>query len=92
VWASPSHLAQSGLRRSTPPKKDFFKIGSFSKTKNKNMKNSITIPKHLKARIEGLVTNIPFMNLETALFPFLFPQGKGAYDGKFSLHDYLKIT
>ncbi len=53
------------------------------------MKNSITIPKQLKASIESLVTNIPFMTLESALFPFLFPQGKNAYDGKFSLHDYV---
>jgi hypothetical protein len=52
------------------------------------MKNSITIPKQLNVRIEGLVTKNPFMILKTALFPFLFPQGKGAYDGKISLHDY----
>jgi hypothetical protein len=43
---------------STTPKKDFFKIGSFSK-KKKNMKNSITILKQLKARIEGLVCRNP---------------------------------
>jgi hypothetical protein len=54
------------------------------------MKIAITIPKKLKARIEGLVTIIPFMNLEIALFPFLFPQGKGTYNGKISLVDYLK--
>jgi hypothetical protein len=54
------------------------------------MKNSIFIPKQLTLSIEGLQTNIPFMALETTLFPFLFPQGEGAHDGKFSLHAYFK--
>jgi hypothetical protein len=30
------------------------------------------------------------MILEVTLFPFLFPQGNGAYDGKISIHKYLK--
>jgi hypothetical protein len=72
---------------SKPPKIIIFVIGSFKK---RNMKNSITILKQLKVCIEGLETNIPFMTLEITLFPFFFPQGEGAYDGKFLLHNYLK--
>jgi hypothetical protein len=68
-------------------KKDFFIIGTLSK---RNMKNSIIIPKQLMACIEGLETNIPFMTLETTFFPFLFPQGESAHDGKISLHTYFK--
>jgi hypothetical protein len=30
------------------------------------------------------------ISLEVALFPFLFPQGNGAYNGRISIHDYLK--
>ncbi len=37
-----------------------------------------------------LKSNIPFITLETTLFPFLFPQGEGAYDGRISLNDYFK--
>jgi hypothetical protein len=53
------------------------------------MKTSIIILKQLTVSIEGLETNIPFMALETTLFPFLFPQGEGAYGGRISLHNYL---
>jgi hypothetical protein len=29
--------------------------------------------------------------LELSLFPFLFPHGHGAYDGKISIYEYLKF-
>jgi hypothetical protein len=54
------------------------------------MRNSIIVPKQLTVSIEGLETNICFMALKTTLFPFLFPQGEGADDGKISLHTYFK--
>jgi hypothetical protein len=31
------------------------------------------------------------MTLELNLFSFLFPHGYGAYDGKMSIHEYLKF-
>jgi hypothetical protein len=30
------------------------------------------------------------MALETTIFPFLFPQGESAHDGKISLHTYFE--
>jgi hypothetical protein len=73
---------------SLPPKKEFFIIGSLSKN---NITNSITTHEQLKVHIECLQSNIPFITLETTLFPFLFPQGEeGAYDGRISLNDYFK--
>ncbi len=56
----------------------------------KNITNSITTHEQLKVHIECLQSNIPFITLETTLFPFLFPQGEGAYDGRISLNDYFK--
>ncbi len=72
---------------STPTKKKKIVIGSLSK---RNMKTSIIILKQLIVSTEGLETNIPFMALETTLFPFLFLQGEGAHDGKISLHAYFR--
>jgi hypothetical protein len=72
---------------SLPPKKEFFIIGSLSKN---NITNSITTHEQLKVHIQWLQSNIPFITLETTLFPFLFPQGEGAYDGRISLNDYFK--
>jgi hypothetical protein len=72
---------------STPTKKKKIVIGSLSK---RNMKTSIIILKQLIVSTKGLETNIPFMALETTLFPFLFPQGEGAHDGKISLHAYFR--
>jgi hypothetical protein len=55
-----------------------------------NITNSITTHEQLKVHIEWLPSNIPSITLETTLFPFLFPQGEGAYDGRISLNDYFK--
>jgi hypothetical protein len=72
---------------SLPPKKEIFIIGSLSK---RNITNSITTHEQLKVHIVCLQSNNPFITLETNLFPFLFPQGEDAYDGKISLNDYFK--
>jgi hypothetical protein len=67
----------------------FFVIESLSK---RNMKNSIIIPKQLTVRIEGLETNIPFMTLETTLYPFLFLKVKVHMMGKLHYIPILNIT
>jgi hypothetical protein len=38
----------------------------------------------------GLQKSIANINLELGLFPFLFPHGNAAYDGKIPIHEYLK--
>jgi hypothetical protein len=74
---------------STPPKKDFFVIGSLSK---RNMKKSTIIPKQLKVHIESLETNIPFMTLDTTFFHFVFLKVKVHMMGKFHYIPILNIT
>ncbi len=39
----------------------------------------------------GLEENKKYLILEIILFPFLFPHGYGAYDGKITIHEYLKF-
>jgi hypothetical protein len=39
----------------------------------------------------GLQDNTTSIILDLSLFPFLFPHGHGAYDGKISIHEYLKF-
>jgi hypothetical protein len=46
---------------SSPPKKDFFILGKFSR---RNVTHSTTIYEQLKVHIEGLQNNIPFLTLE----------------------------
>jgi hypothetical protein len=39
----------------------------------------------------GLRDNTTSIISDLSLFPFLFPHGHGAYDGKISIHEYLKF-
>jgi hypothetical protein len=39
----------------------------------------------------GLQDNTTNITLEISLFPFLFPHGYDAYDGKITIHEYLKF-
>jgi hypothetical protein len=73
---------------SPPPKKDFFILGNLSR---RNVTHSTITHEQLKVHIESLQNNIPFLTLENDFFfPFLFLRGEGAYDGRISLHDYIK--
>jgi hypothetical protein len=54
------------------------------------IKDLIKEEKQLHLGINILNTNIGGMTLESALFPFLFPHGNGAYDGRTTLSEYLK--
>jgi hypothetical protein len=51
-------------------------------------KNKICHEK-LIAQSNGLQDNTKYITLEIILFPFLFPHGHGAYDGKITIHEYL---
>ncbi len=67
--------------------KDFLILGNLWR---RNVTNSTTTHEQFKVCIDSLQSNIPFITLENALFPFLFPWGEGAYDGRIKLHDYFK--
>jgi hypothetical protein len=50
-----------------------------------------TFHKQLITRYNGLLNNVTSITLELNLFLFIFPHGHGAYDGKISVHEYLKF-
>ena len=63
--------------------KDFYVIGS---VRDRAERRSSMLLVNKKG-MQGVSNNI---TLELALFPFLFPSGNGAYDGKISLQEYLR--
>ncbi len=67
--------------------KDFFIMGILEKKIPKKK----TFHKQLITRYNGLQDNVKSITLELSLFPFLFPHGHGAHDGKISIHEYLKF-
>ena len=71
------------------PKKhvDYYSIG------NVHLRNGIAFDKREEPnafRNNTLNANIGCMTLESELFPFLFPHGNEAYDGRTTLSEYLK--
>jgi hypothetical protein len=77
------------MRTQEGPKKhvDFHSIG------NVHLRNGVGSDKRgepIAFRNNTLNANIGGMTLESALFPFLFPHGIGAYDGRTTLSEYLK--
>ncbi len=47
-----------------------------------------TFHKQLITWYNGLQDNVKSITLELSLFPFLFPHGQCAHDGKISIHEY----
>jgi hypothetical protein len=42
-------------------------------------------------RCNGLQNNVTSITLELNVFPFLFPHGHGACDGKIPIHEYVEF-
>ena len=76
------------MRTQTHPTKhaDFFTIGNVH-LRNGSLSDIRGEP--ITFRRNTLNVEIEGMTLETTLFPFLFPHGHGAYDGRTTLSEYL---
>jgi hypothetical protein len=64
--------------------KDYYFVGNLTNRINLKIESLLVRPYQLH------IAHGPNISLELALFPFLFPQGNGAYDGLISIHEYLK--
>ena len=76
------------MRTQTQPRKhaDFFTIGNVH---IRNGSGSDTRGEPITFRRNILNVKLVAMTLESTLFPFLFPHGHGAYDGRTTLSEYL---
>jgi hypothetical protein len=83
-----SLLLNVGEKEPANHNKDYFFVGNLISRINLKTEQLHVRPYQLRTALG------PNITLEVALFPFLFPflfpQGNGAYDGRISIHDYLK--
>lgn len=78
-----SLLMNVGSNNKKPVSKDFYMVGSI-KDRGERRSSILSVDK------KGLQRRIGNITLELALFPFLFLNDNGAYDGTISMQDYLK--
>jgi hypothetical protein len=79
-----SLLLNVGEKEPANHNKDYFFVGNLISRINLKTEQLHVRPYQLRTALG------PNITLEVAFFPFLFPQGNGAYDRRISIHNYLK--